>query len=146
MGAYDAAMADFAAGRPVSVDANLSEYLRNLILAITNPVNQPFARELWITNPRTLLAKVTAPVLILIGKQDIQVDWQVDGALFEAMLKDHSNITLVIADHVNHVLKHEPRERSQITPTEAMLTYSGADTYLDEGALKAITDWLKARL
>ena len=146
MAAYDAAMADFAADRPVSVDANLPEQLRNMILGITHPGNQPFSRELWITDPRVLLAKVTAPVLILIGKKDLQVNWQVDGALFEALLKDHPNLTLIYAEQANHVLKHEPRDRSQLTPAEALATYSGADTHLDEDALKAITDWLKAQL
>jgi hypothetical protein len=146
MAAYDAAMADFAAGRPVNVDANLLEGLRNIILGITYPGNQPFARELWVTDPRVLLAKVTAPVLILIGKQDIQVDWQVDGALFEAMHNDHPNLTLVYADHANHVLKHEPRDRSQFTPAEAVTTYSGAETQLDDDVRKTIINWLKAQL
>jgi pimeloyl-ACP methyl ester carboxylesterase len=146
MAAYDAAMADFAAGRPVDVDANLLEGLRNVILGITHPGNQPFSRELWVADPLALLARVTAPVLILIGKQDIQVDWQIDGALFEALLKDHGNLSLVYADHANHVLKHEPRDRSQFTPAKAMLTYSAAETQLDDDVLKVITAWLKRQL
>lgn len=146
MAAYDAAMADFAAGRPVNVDGNLLEGLRNVILGITYPGNQPFSRELWVADPLALLARVTAPVLILIGKQDIQVDWQIDGALFEALLKDHGNLTLVYADHANHVLKHEARDRSQFTPAEAMLTYSAAETQLDDDVLKVITAWLKRQL
>ena len=68
------------AGRPVPVDENLPEGLRQVIQAITQPVNQPFARELWIFNPVESLAEVTVPVLIIIGKKDIQVDWQTDGA------------------------------------------------------------------
>ena len=83
MAAYDAALTDFAADRPVAIDASLPEGLRNLILSVTYPGNQPFARELWITDPRALLAQVTAPVLIVIGQKDIQVDWQADGSLFE---------------------------------------------------------------
>jgi pimeloyl-ACP methyl ester carboxylesterase len=144
MAVYDAAMADFAAGRPVKVEDNLPEGLRNLLLGVTTPINQPFARELWMFDPLAMLARVTAPVLIVIGKQDIQVDWQADGSLFEAMLKDHGNIQLVYAEHANHVLKYEPRNRSQLTPAEVMQSYGAADTRLDDDVLKAITDWLNA--
>lgn len=143
---YDAAMADFAAERPVAVDATVPEALRNIILGITNPINQPFARELWVTDPLTLLAKVTAPTLILIGKQDIQVDWQIDGPLFEAAAKDRSNITVAYADHASHVLKYEPRDRSQFTAAEAISTYSAADTRLDDDVVKVITTWLKQQI
>jgi hypothetical protein len=34
-------------------------------------------------------------VLIVIGKQDIQVDWQADGAVFEALAAQRSNISIV---------------------------------------------------
>ncbi len=142
MAIYDAAMTDFAAGRTVTVDDNLPEGLRILILGVTTPINQPFARELWVTDPLALLAKVAAPVLVLIGKQDIQVDWLTDGALYETAAKDQANVTVVFADHANHVLKYEPRDRSQFTPNEAVATYSAADTRLDDDVLKALTDWL----
>ncbi len=46
LAAYDAAMADFAAERPVTVDENLPETLRLVIGAASAPHNQPFAREL----------------------------------------------------------------------------------------------------
>jgi pimeloyl-ACP methyl ester carboxylesterase len=144
MAAYDAAMADFAANRPVNVDASIPGNLRDVIMAITSPINQPFSRELWVTDPLVMLAKVTVPVLILIGKQDIQVDWLTDGALFETAAKKQANITVVFADHANHVLKYEPRDRSQITAADAMATYSAADTHLDDAVVKAITDWLNA--
>ena len=95
--------------RPPQLEPTLSEGLRNLILSISQPFNQPFARELWITDPPALLAAVTVPVLILIGKKDIQVDWQTDGPLFEALAQAHPNIEVVYAPAANHVLKHEAR-------------------------------------
>ena len=81
MAAYDAAMADFSAGRPVQVDESLPAPLQQVVLAITQPANQPFARELWVFDPSAHLGKVSVPVLIVLGKKDIQVDWQVDGAI-----------------------------------------------------------------
>ena len=79
LAAYDAAMADFAAERPVKIDESLPETLRMVIGAATAPHNLPFARELWVTDPIQLAASITAPLLIIIGKKDLQVDWQVDG-------------------------------------------------------------------
>jgi hypothetical protein len=43
--------------------------MRMLILGLTNPTNQPFARELWVTDPAALLARFIAPLLIVIGSR-----------------------------------------------------------------------------
>jgi hypothetical protein len=75
---YDAAIKDFERGKIVKVDEIMPEGLKNLLLSITNLANQPFARELWTTNPVSMLLEITAPVSILIGTKDIQVDWQAD--------------------------------------------------------------------
>jgi pimeloyl-ACP methyl ester carboxylesterase len=141
---YDAAMADFAADRHVNVDGALPEALRNVILSITYPGNQPFARELWITDPLSLLAAISAPALIVIGKKDIQVDWQVDGGLFGSMARDRDNITLVYPENANHVLKYEPCARAELTPAAAVASYSASDTVLDVETVEILTSWLKA--
>jgi hypothetical protein len=144
LASYDAAMADFMAGRPVNIDSGLPEALRNVILGVTYPGNQPFARELWTTDPLSLLAEVSAPVLIVIGKKDIQVDWQTDGGLFASMAQDRGNITLAFPENATHVLKYEARDRSQLTPAVVMASYSADDTMLDAGTVETITAWLKA--
>jgi uncharacterized protein len=144
LASYDVAMVDFAADRPVNVDSSLPETLRMVILGVSSPINQPFARELWTTDPLQLLAAVNAPVLIVIGKKDIQVDWQADGGLFEPMARDRDNITLVYPENANHVLKYEPRARSELTPAAVMASYSASDTVLDAETVETITSWLKA--
>ncbi len=145
LAAYDAAMADFAAERPVKIDESLPETLRMVITAASAPHNLPFARELWITNPASLAAQVTVPTLVLIGKKDAQVDWQADGSRWEALAKDHSNITIVYPDNANHVLKHEPRPKEQLSPTEIMNSYNAEDATLDPKAVETIMTWLKDR-
>jgi alpha-beta hydrolase superfamily lysophospholipase len=95
LSAFDSAMDDFIAGRPVSIHENLPEALQQVIQAITQPVNMPFSRELWIFNPAAKLADVSVPVLIVLGKKDIQVDWQTDGPLFEAVDREHGNVTML---------------------------------------------------
>jgi uncharacterized protein len=142
LAAYDSAIDDFIHERPVHVDETLPEGLKQLISAITQPINQPFARELWIYDPRTRLPGVAVPTLIVIGKKDIQVDWQIEGPFFEALAREHPNLRLVYLENANHVLKYEPKDRAAITPEHAMATYSADDTTLDPAAVETITAWL----
>lgn len=144
--AYDAAIVEFIAGRPVPVNDTLPEGLRQVIQGITQPVNLPFARELWIYNPITALAEVKVPVLIVLGKKDIQVDWQIDGSLFDSLAKEHKNITVAYFDNANHVMKLEPKPREQLTPAEVMATYSVAEVLLDPEPVETIITWLRAFL
>jgi uncharacterized protein len=144
LAAYDAAMADFAAERPVTVDESLPEMLRMVIGAASAPHNLPFARELWITDPLQLAAAVTVPLLVIIGKKDVQVDWQIDGSRWEALAKTHDNITLVYPDNANHVLKHEARPRERLSQAEIINSYSAEDTVLDPQVVETITAWLNA--
>lgn len=146
LSAYDAAIEDFIAGREVQVDEKLPEGLRQIILGITNPVNQLFVRELWVFNPAARLAEVMVPVLIVLGKKDIQVDWQVDGALFEEVAKENDQIRVVYLENSNHVLKYEPKPRSELTAAEAMISYGAEDVALDPGTVETISSWLKAHL
>ena len=145
LAAYDAAMADFAAERPVKIDESLPETLRMVIGAATAPHNLPFARELWVTDPIQLAASISVPLLMIIGKKDVQVDWQVDGSRWEALAKERNNITLVYPDNANHVLKHEPRPREQLSPTEITNNYSAEDTVLDPQVVETIAAWLNAQ-
>jgi uncharacterized protein len=140
---FDAAMQEFAAGRPVPLDERFPEAIRMLIGGLTSPVNQPFARELWVTDPAALLAPITVPVLIVIGKQDLQVDWQADGAVFEALAAQRPNISIVYPEHANHVLKQEPHSRAQLSPGDAVAAYNAERAVLDAETVAAIVDWLQ---
>jgi uncharacterized protein len=146
LSAYDKAMTEFMAGRPVTIDETLPEGLRQVIQAITIPFNQPFARELWVFNPLSILAEITVPVLILIGKKDIQVDWQTDGSLFEAVAAEHSNIRVVYAENANHVLKFEPKPRASLNPAEVSVSYGSDEVMLDPEPIEIIISWLRAHL
>jgi len=145
LAAYDAAIADFSAGRPVKVDESLPEGIRNLLMGLTTPVNQPFARELWLTDPLALATKVKQPILVLIGKKDTQVDWLADGVIFDEAVKTHPNLTIVYPENANHVLKYEPRERASLTPVDVMNSYNSDGSVLDKESLEIVTSWLLAR-
>ena len=144
MAGYDKLMVDFLAGKPFVSDPSLPEGINNLVKSFAQPINLPFTRELFSLDAAPLLAKVTAPVLVMIGKKDIQVDYQLDGAPLENAAKGMSNITFVYPENANHIVKYEPRPRSALTGADA-LTYNASDKVLDPESLKIIKDWLTSR-
>ncbi len=145
MNAYDSAISDFAAGKHISPNSSLPELIRNVLLSLDNPANLPFTRELWLYDPSQYISKVDAPVLIVIGKKDVQVDWQLDGAPLEAAVKGKVDVSFVYPENANHVLKFEAAPRSELTGMAA-LKYNADETKLDPQAADAIVNWLKRHL
>jgi hypothetical protein len=142
---YDAAIQDFIAGRPVTIQESLPDGVRNLILAVTSPINQPFSRELWLMDVSKLLETIQQPILILLGKKDIQVVWQTDGPIFEEMVKKQANIRLAYAENANHVLKYEPKAVAELTAADNMMNYNADGARLDDHAVEIILTWLKSQ-
>jgi alpha-beta hydrolase superfamily lysophospholipase len=141
---YDAAIARFLAGEPIDPDPALPHDVQTLLQALETPANLPFARELWTADAASLLSQVDVPVLIIIGKKDLQVDWQADGALLQRAAAGRSDMTFLFPENANHVLKYEPRPRSEVTLPAAMARYNAPDTHLDPDALASILAWLAA--
>jgi hypothetical protein len=141
---YDAAITDFLASQPVEPDSSLPEAVRKLILSLTNPANLPFTRELLDVDPSQLLLDVPEPVLVIIGKKDIQVNWQADGQLLQAAATDRDNITFFFPENANHVLKYEDKPLDELTPAQIQATYNAEGRRLDPEAVQAIRNWLEA--
>lgn len=129
----------FLAGDPIAPSPDLPEPIQQLLLSLEAPANLPFTRELFAIDPAPWLAETTVSVLVLIGKKDIQVDWQADGALLEAAAGE--NVVFVYPEHANHVLKYEVKSADQLTPADGA-TYNSADRILDEESLINILTWL----
>lgn len=141
---YDAAIARFLAGEPAAPDPALPEGVELLLQALETPANLPFARELWTAETSSLLARVAVPVLVVIGKKDLQVDWQADGEPLQRAAAGRADITFLFPDTANHVLKHEPRPRQRLAQAEAMPRYNAPDTSLDPDMAAGILAWLSA--
>jgi alpha-beta hydrolase superfamily lysophospholipase len=139
---YDAAVADLTAGHDLGPEPSLPEGVRNLFAALTSPANMPFAREFLPVDPAQLLRQVAEPLLVVIGKKDIQVNWQTDGPVLEAAAAGRDNVTFAFPDDANHVLKHEPAPRAELVPSQVASGYNAADRSLDPAALAAIERWL----
>ena len=144
MGLYDAAIARFQAGEPIAPDPSLPHGVQLLLQSLEAPANLPFARELWLADASALLAQVNVPVLVVIGKRDIQVDWQADGEPLQRAVAGRADVSFLFPEHANHVLKHEPRPRSELAAAEIMESYNGPDARLDAEVQNGILAWLAA--
>ena len=142
---YDEAIADFLSGRAMVMDPSLPEGLRMLLRSLESPNNLPFARELWTYSLTDFVARVSEPMLVLIGKKDLQIDWKVDGAALEEATAQRTSVSFAYPENANHVLKHEDRPKEELTAQYVGLHYNGPDAVLDEEAAGAIFDWLGER-
>lgn len=140
---YDAAIVRFLAGEPMVPDPVLPQGVQLLLQSLETPANLPLARELWMANAAPLLKQVDIPVLVIIGKKDIQVDWQTDGEPLKLAAAGNEEVTFLFPENANHVLKQELRPRSELVLAD-MEGYNGPDTHLDPEALTSIQEWLAA--
>ena len=144
MASYDAAIAHFTAAEPFIPDPALPQAAQMLLQGLATPANLPFARELWIADAAALLKQVHVPMLIVIGKKDIQVDWQADGEPLQRAAAGKQDVTFIFPENANHVQKYEPKSRAELAPAEAVTGYNAPDAHLDEAAQASILKWLAA--
>ncbi len=143
MKAYDDANSAFLVSKPTKLDSSLPEGIKMVLLSLESPYNLPFSRELWMYRLSEHLAKINEPVLVVIGKKDIQVDWKIDGALLEQSTPEKTTVVFVYPENANHVLKHEEIPIEKINAQNATLNYNAPDAKLDSEALEAIFRWLQ---
>lgn len=106
--------------------------------------NQPFSQEFLRAEPLDSFSKVSEPMLVIIGKKDIQVKWNIDGSLLEKAVSAKQNVTFSYPINANHVLKYFKNPIETSSPQELMSGYNGEDTFLDPEAWDIIVNWIKA--
>ncbi|XHH08013.1 MAG: alpha/beta hydrolase family protein [Candidatus Bathyarchaeia archaeon] len=139
---YDDAIAAFSKGEPINPDPTLPEGIKNLLLSLETPVNLPFTRELWSYNPSEYISKIQEPILVVIGKKDIQANWHADGKALENAKKD--GITFVYPENADHVLKYEETPLDKLGANLA-LNYNVENRKLDSETVNAILNWLSTQ-
>ena len=139
---YDSAVAEFLAGRAVVPDPSMPEIVKLLLQSLTSPSNLPFSRELWTYSLPEHLKKVEVPILTVIGKKDIQVDWRVDGSAIEGAMAGKDGASFSYPENANHVLKHEELPLEKLTLQYVAEHYNAPDAVLDEETLRSILEWL----
>ncbi len=141
----DAALGDFVAGKPVDPkQASSIPGVQQLVAAIISPAQATVVRPLIATDPAEIAAKLAVPVLVMNGEKDLQVDPELDAKRLAKVLGAHA--TLVLVPDANHVFKHEPKTRAELTadPKAAQDAYNADGTVLEPVAVEAIERWLAA--
>ena len=138
---YDEAIDSFIHGNPIVPDGSLPEGIKQLLFSLAFPANLPFARELWTYDPSEVISNVKEPLLVVIGKKDIQVDWEADGKALEKSVAKESSVSFVYPENADHVLKYEEKPRENLT-AEIALRYNTPNRILDPEAKNAIINWL----
>ncbi len=139
---YDDAIADFLANKPMTIDPSLPEGIKLLLHSLETPANLPFSRELWMYRLSEYISKINEPMLVVIGKKDIQVDWNVDGKLLENATAKKAVVSFVYPENANHVLKHEEMPRESLNAQYVSLHYNAPEAELDKEAANTLYRWL----
>ena len=142
LAALEALVADFLDGKPFVPHPDVPAALNGQVSTWHDPGSLPYMREILPLDPAGLLPQVTVPTLVVIGKKDIQVDWEVDGALLQAATAGMTNVTFEFPRNANRVLKYEPKPREELTAADT-LEYNREGRALDGEAVRVIVDWLK---
>ena len=138
----DEAVDGFLANGIMKPDDSLPEGIKIFLASLVNPANMPFTLELWQRDITPDLEKIDVPVLVIIGRKDIQVNWIADGDNLQAAAEGMDTITFSFPENANHVLKYEELPRDEINLTNP--NYNGPDTVLDTETLDIIINWLDA--
>ena len=138
---YDDAVSAFLKGETIQPDASLPDGVKMLLQGLNTPANLPFSRELWAYNPSETILNVKEPMLVLIGKKDVQVDWRIDGRALEKATSNRNNIRFAYPENCDHVLKHEETQREELS-SEAALHYNDQGRVLDGETMEMIINWL----
>jgi pimeloyl-ACP methyl ester carboxylesterase len=141
---YDAAVQRFVRGEPIQPHPSLPQGIRQMLQSLEIPANLPFARELWMEDAGSLLKRIHIPTLIIIGKKDLQVDWEQDGKALANATLGRKDVTFLFPENANHVLKYESRPRSLLQLAEVAQGYNADDTDLDPEALGGLLSWLRS--
>lgn len=139
---YDASVSDFIEGRQVNMDPSLPDSARMLISGLANPANLPFSRELWTLEPAELFKKLDVPVLVIIGKKDLQVEWTIEGKELERAAEGKENYSFYYPENANHVLKYEEKARNELAPEKVVAEYNAPEKRLDPDTVNEIIRWL----
>jgi uncharacterized protein len=140
--AVEAAAARYSAGDSADPDPRLPEGVRMVFASFETPANLPFARELWNEDTPSLLARVTVPALVVIGRKDVQVNADLDAAPLQAATVGSANVTFSFPENANHVLKEERRTLAEIAAAPGS-GYNEPGTRLDPEAVDEILNWIR---
>lgn len=140
---YDEAVsASFSGKMPDDYD-KFPDTIKALIMSLNAPANLPFSKELWYLDPIELLSQMEIPVLVIIGRNDVQVDWKTDGELVSSLASRKNNITFMAPENTDHVLKFQDIPRDKQDPTKSGMGYNSENRKLNDRTVDLVLSWLR---
>ena len=104
-----------------------------MLRSVANPAIEKFIVSVMKYSPQVEIAKLNLPILLVSGKNDIQVPPKEA----EMLSKANPKAKLVYFDHMTHVLKD-----GEANMMSAQKVYQQTDVPLTEGVVEAVVKWI----
>ncbi len=108
----------------------------NLATSFLRPETAGFVRSTLDLDPMAMALRAAVPLALVWGDKDVQT-WKPD------VLPEPLKESLIEVKDANHLLKQEPRKRSELTGANAVSAYNDATPLADLAPLAAWLDKLK---
>jgi uncharacterized protein len=141
------ALRAFVAGQDVDPkSASTNPQIVGVLSALMAPQVARIGRALAAFEPAEAVARIEAPVLVLQGGKDVQVDPVDDaGRLVAARRSVGKVVDYHLSPLADHVLKTEPRSREEVRANQGLLLagYNSADRTLAADLVEALAAWIR---
>jgi pimeloyl-ACP methyl ester carboxylesterase len=141
------ALRSFVAGQDVDPkSASSRPQIVGILSALMAPPVARIGRALASFEPAEAAAGIAAPVLVLQGGKDVQVDPVEDaGRLVAARRSARKAVDYHLIPSADHVLKTEPRSLEELRANTQLVTtgYNAPDRILADDLVEALARWIR---
>jgi pimeloyl-ACP methyl ester carboxylesterase len=141
------ALRSFVAGQDVDPkSASSHPQIVAVLSALMAPQVARIGRALASFEPAEAVAGISAPVLVLQGGKDVQVDTVEDSERLAAARRSAGKaVDYHLSPSADHVLKTERRSVEEVRENPQLLTtaYNAPDRTLDDDLLEALAQWIR---
>ena len=143
------ALRAFVAGQDVDPkSASSNPQIVAILSALMSPAVARIGRALASFEPARAAAEIVAPVLVVQGAKDVQVDVVADAEnLVAARRSARKAVDYQLSALADHVLKTEPRSLDELraNPQGIQSGYNAPGRTLADDVVEAISEWIRRR-
>jgi alpha-beta hydrolase superfamily lysophospholipase len=141
------ALRSFVSGQDVDPkSASSNPQIVAVLSALMSPQVARIGRALAAFEPAKAAAEIAAPVLVLQGGKDVQVDHVEDAErLVAARRSARKAVDYHVSPMADHVLKTEPRSLEEVRANIQLLTtaYNAPGRTLDDDLVETLAQWIR---